>query len=286
MTNGELNAILAYYIEPGVMSAAGEYLDQLRALPSDVLSLVQTLQGLVIHIFWAERYGVKLPEERQAEVQIRPVRQKLARLLEIDPAPITIARPPERRLVGNCRDFSLLLASFLKAHGIAARARCGFGTYFMPNHFEDHWMTEYWHPEEERWVRVDSQIDELQKQALKLDFDPLDMPQGKFILAGEAWQMCRAGQADPDHFGIFQWHGWDFIKGNVLRDLLALNKVEVLPWDSWGLTEVSVEAFSQDQMDQMDRIAALTLQGNESFGMLRKLYEENPIFHIPAEWAA
>jgi hypothetical protein len=34
----------------------------------------------------------------------------------------------------------------------------------------------------------------------------------------------------------------------------------------------------------MDHIAALTLQGNELFSGLRALYEENPIFHIPADW--
>lgn len=227
---------------------------------------------------------MKLPEGRQAEVQIRPVRSKLTRLLEIDPRPFSEARLPDKRQGGNCRDFSLLLASFLKAQGIAARARCGFGTYFLPDHFEDHWMTEYWHSGEGRWVQVDPQIDELQRDTLKLSFNPLDMPPGQFVLAGEAWQMCRAGKADPDHFGIFEWHGWDFIKGNVLRDFLALNKVEVLPWDSWGLTEVGVATFTQDQMDQMDRIAALTLQGNRAFDGLRDLYEQNPIFHIPADW--
>jgi hypothetical protein len=143
MINEKLDTILAYYIEPGVMSAVGEYLEQICSLPADIPALVKALQGLVLHIFWAERYGVKLPEDRQAEVQIRPVRPKLAQLFEIDPRPLTEARSPEQRLVGNCRDFALLLASFLKAHGVAARARCGFGTYFTPNRFEDHWMTEY-----------------------------------------------------------------------------------------------------------------------------------------------
>lgn len=285
MTNERLQTILSYYTEPGVMSAPGEYADQIRALPADLPALVKTIQGLVLHIFWSERYGVKLSEDRKAEVQIRPVPPKLARLFEIEPRPLSEARPPEKRLVGNCRDFALLLASFLKVHGVAARARCGFGTYFTPNHFEDHWMTEYWHPGKGRWVQVDPQIDALQKEVLRISFDPLDMPDGQFVLAGEAWQMCRSGKANPDHFGIFQWHGWDFIKGNLLRDFLALNQVEVLPWDSWGLTEVEAATFTQGQMDLMDQIAGLTLQGNEAFDGLRALYEENPIFHIPVDWA-
>ena len=145
-------------------------------------------------------------------------------------------------------------------------------------------MTEYWHSGQARWVQVDPQIDDLQGRVLSISFDPLDMPPGEFVLAGEAWQMCRAGRADPEHFGIFQWHGWDFIKGNVLRDFLSLNKVEVLPWDGWGLTETSVESFTAEQMAQMDHLATLTLRGNEGFAELHVLYEENPIFHIPVEW--
>lgn len=237
-------------------------------------ALVQSLQGLVLHVFWAERYGVKLSEERQSEVQIRPVAPKLARLFGLDP------RPPELRLVGNCRDFALLLSAFLKVHGIPARARCGFGAYFTPGHFEDHWMTEYWSREAERWVQVDPQLDELQKQVLGIFFDPLDLPPGQFVLAGEAWQMCRAGKANPEHFGIFQWHGWDFIRGNVMRDFLALNKVVVLPWDSWSATEIPVAEFTPAQMEQVDKIAALTLAGNGAFDEIRALYEENPVFHF------
>ena len=34
---------------------------------------------------------------------------------------------PERRFVGNCRHFTVLLCAFLRARGVPARARCGFG---------------------------------------------------------------------------------------------------------------------------------------------------------------
>ncbi len=145
-------------------------------------------------------------------------------------------------------------------------------------------MTEYWHPAEERWVQVDAQLDYLQQKVLGISFNPLDMPHGQFVLAGEAWQMCRQGKAAPDHFGIFEWHGWDFIKGNVLRDLLSLNKVEVLPWDFWGLNTVPVAEFTPAQMDLVDRAAALSLAGNEAFGEVRALYEANECFHIPQGW--
>jgi hypothetical protein len=281
MIQQNLDTVLSYYLLPGVMSDPGAYTAQFQALPAQLPELVRTLQGLVLHIFWAERYGVPLSEERKGEVSIRAVPPKIDRLLAIDPRPLDQPRPPELRLVGNCRDFSLLLASMLKAHGIPARARCGFGTYFMPNHFEDHWMTEVWDAAGQRWVQVDSQLDALQQQALKISFSPLDMPPGEFVLAGQAWQMCRQAKANPDQFGIFQWHGWDFIKGNVLRDFLSLNNVEVLPWDGWGLTEIPYAEFTPEQRDLLDHIADLTLAGNAAFDALRALYESDPIFHFP-----
>ena len=73
-------------------------------------------------------------------------------------------RPLDRRLVGNCRRFSVLLVAMLRHQGVPARARCGFGAYFLPNHFEDHWVVEYWNQEGGRWVFVDAQLDELQRE--------------------------------------------------------------------------------------------------------------------------
>ena len=58
-------------------------------------------------------------------MQIHQVGPKLARLFQIDPRPIDAERPSELRLVGNCRDYALLISAFLKELGVPARARCG-----------------------------------------------------------------------------------------------------------------------------------------------------------------
>jgi len=279
-----LDTVVAYYSEPGVMSDPGPYTAMFQELPADVPALVQVVQGLMLHVFWAERYGVQLSDERKSEVQIRPVQRKLARLLEIDSRPLVEARPPELRLVGNCRDFSLMLASMLKVKGVPARARCGFGTYFTPGHYEDHWMTEYWNAAEARWVQVDAQLDQLQQQALGISFDPLDMPAGQFVTGGLAWQLCREEKANPDDFGIFDMKGWDFVKNDLLLDLRALNKIELLPWDVAGLALTTKTELSPEEMALLDRAAALTLAGNDSFDELRSIYEGNEGFHFPAEW--
>jgi hypothetical protein len=291
ITRESLETVLRYYTQQGVMSDPGTNVALYQVLSVDVAEMVCALQGLLLHVYWAERYGVLLSDERKTEVSIRTVRGKLKRLFVLDDRPLNLARPAARRLVGNCRDFSLLLVSFLKSQGIPARARCGFGTYFMPDHYEDHWMVEYWSaddqdPERSRWVQVDAQLDELQQQVLKISFNPLDMPKGQFVLAGQAWQMCRRNEANPDDFGIFEWHGMDFIKGNLMRDFLSLNRMETLPWDDWGLVQVPFVELTPQQLAYCDHLAELTLSGNEAFEELRRLYEEDPSCHVPEDWWA
>jgi hypothetical protein len=275
------DTVLSYYAQPGPMTDPGRHAECYQGLPTDLSELVRMLQGLVVHIFWAERYGLKLTPERQAEVNIRPVEDKLTRLLALDSRPLTEERPLEKRLVCNCRDYATLLASFLRCQGVPARARCGFGTYFMPGHFEDHWVVDYWKSSEGRWVMVDSQLDELQQKMLRIDFDPLDMPAGKFILAGEAWHMIRQQGADPKKFGIFKYHGVDFVRGNVFREVLSFNKIEVLPWDGWGLMAQPTSRSTKAARALFDRAADLSAQSSPE---LREFYAQNPGFQVPAEW--
>jgi hypothetical protein len=178
-----------------------------------------------------------------------------------------------------------MLAAMLRAKGIPARARCGFGTYFTPGHWEDHWVCEYWHSSAKHWIMVDAQLDALQQEALSITFDPLHMAPGHFVLAGEAWQLCRQGQADPDKFGIFQWHGWDFIRGNVFREVLSLNKIELLPWDSWGMLQTSLSAEPESSWRLVDQAAERTLHVDECFEELQLFYKVQTGLHPPAVMA-
>src|SRR5262249_28747353 len=148
-------------------------------------------------------YGVALSDERRSASHIRPVERMLDHLLAHNGQPLSVTRPVDERLVGVCRHFTVLLVAMLRAQGVPARARCGFGVYFKPGHFEDHWVCEYWKSAEGRWVLVDAQIDELQWATLKPDFDVLDVPRDRFVIAGDAWAQCRAGDTDPSTFGIF-----------------------------------------------------------------------------------
>jgi len=279
-----MNLIPSFYTTPGPMTDPGEYAPLLDGLPTALPELVRALQGLAVHIFWAGRYGLELSEERRKEVSLRPLRHKLARIRELDLAPLNQPRPAGLRLVSNCRDFATMITGMLIHQGVPARARCGFGTYFLPNHYEDHWVGEYWNADEACWVMFDPQLDELMCETLKLPFDPLDMPAGQFITGGQAWLLCRRKGCDPDQFGIFDMHGWDFILGNLFRDLLALNKVEILPWDFWPGMGPATADFSPADWEGRDHLAELTAAPEAHFAELRALYEGSPALQVPGDW--
>ena len=276
----EIAAILNFYSEQSPMSDPREWGELYADLPSDIAGLVQVVQGLMVHGHWVKRYDLELTEDRYQEVQLRRVTQRLARIQELGTDSLTIPRPLEQRVVGNCRDFSLLLCSMLRHQGIPARARCGFATYFLPNHYEDHWVCEYWHGGKHDWIMVDPQLDSLQCSVLQTDFDPLEIPKGRFIPGGEAWLMCRNNQADPDSFGIFDMHGLWFVLGNMVRDVASLNKMELLPWDTWGIISGS-EPPSEDDLSFLDGLAELTLDSLHNFVKLKSIYETEPRIRVP-----
>jgi hypothetical protein len=258
------------YRTHSLITDPGEFSEMFARLPNDVAEIVEVIQGLFLHVFWASEYGVTLSELQKQHVQSRKVSKILSVLNSLDKSPLTQSRPYDKRFIGNCRDHSVFLCSILRSKGIPARARCGFGTYFSPDHYEDHWICEYWNGNESRWVSVDPQLDRLQKDKLKISFDTLDMPKREFVTGGEAWKLCRSGAADPNSFGIFEMKGLGFVLGDFIRDIASLNKMELLPWDCWGFMLKDVKRLSAEEYALLDRAAELVIAGDEQ---IYELYE-------------
>ncbi len=273
-----------FYATHGPVTDPGEYGHLLASLPGPGAELCRAVRGLVVHIFWAGRYGLELDEQRKGEVNLRWVSRQIARALELDPSALDVARSLPRKLVGNCRDFSVLYCAALRQKGIPARARCGFGTYLRKCYYEDHWVAEHWDAKEQRWVMVDPQLDEFQIKQLGVDFDPSDIPPGRFVPGGEAWRRCRAGEADADRFGIFDMRGLWFVQGDLIRDFLALNKTEILPWDSWGLMADPQTQLSPHDLRLLDRIALVSRDVDAHWTELRALYAQEPRLAVKPDW--
>jgi hypothetical protein len=184
--------------------------------------------------------------------------------MQKSPARIGEVRLPDKRVVGICRHFSTMMSAFLKRKSIPARARCGFANYFEPSKYVDHWVAEYWNAAESRWVQVDAQLDTLQQQAKKIDFDPLDTPRDRFLVAGDVWLQHRAGKIDANTCGILDmWGDW-YIRGNHALDIASLQKVELLPWEPFGIAKSpgSTIGDTPELLAVVDKTAALTTDGS------------------------
>lgn len=278
-----MDKTLEYYVKPSPIT----YLPpetilnkSLEKLPDDIPGIVNAVQNTLIHIFWAERYGEKLDEKRSSEVNIRSAADKLRLAYKYKPKSITEKRDPSEKVVGNCRDFAVLTVAFMMKKGIPSRARCGFGAYFstpeMRLKYIDHWIVEYWNTEKNRWVMVDPQLDEIQRNTLQIDFDPFDVPSDKFITGGLAWEMCREGKVDPETFGIFQMGGLVFVRGDMIRDLASLCKMPLLPWDGWG---VMLDDNITD-MELLDKVSKVTQPGTTLYDQIAE-FNTHPRLRIP-----
>jgi hypothetical protein len=253
-------------------------------LPFDVPGLARVVRGLISHVNIGRANDISISEERRHEAGTRRVELILGRIQELDCRPLTETRLPDRKFLGCCRDYAVLLASMLRHRGIPARARCGFARYLGPEMHYGHWVCEYWREREQRWVMVDAEmLDETERRLHPSHFDPLDVPHTQFLTAGKAWQMCRIWRADPRRFGLHRGDcGLGYVASQLVRDLACLNKVEMLASDTWELAHSAFDYLWDSDLRLLDRVARVTLAGNEAFAELRGMYDLEPRLRVPA----
>lgn len=273
----------AFYSQPTGFTSPGDHAKTLAGLPADLGALTEVAHGLIVHEHMAGMYRFELADDRRASVHVRPVSRLLDQVVAEDDRPLDVAREPSARVPGNCRHFTVFTVAALRAHGIPARARCGFGGYFGTGWYEDHWVFEYWNAAAGRWVLADAQIDDLQRGTFGIGMDVLDVSRDDFLVAGDAWRRCRAGLGDPGKFGLSLMNegGYWWIAANLLRDVAALNNVEMLPWDIWGEMLRPDQEPDETQMALFDELAALTADPSSDFAELMARYQADPRLTVP-----
>lgn len=265
---------LVYYASPGPMTdlahCAPEVFDGLPDTPTELMRVVR---GCIVA-------GLPLPEGRD-DIQIRPAAVMIERILELDPSPLVERRDPSKRFIGNCRHFATLTCALLRRIGIPTRVRAGFGGYFVPDTWMDHWIIEYWRPAEERWIRVDPQYGDKWFQQRDPAATSEAVAQSSYLSGGETWLRCRRGEIDPTrcNMGGDNW-GIGEVRGSVLYDLAALNQDEMLPWDIWGQMKAAYSNETDDAYDALlDSVSAVTSASD--FAAIRDLYKEGPDLRVP-----
>ena len=288
--------VLSYYRRPGAITRLDAYGEFLDWLTGDVYALYQVVQGLLVHDSWIEHYGGVLDWSHSYDTNIAYMTDLLDKALDLDAHSLALPRGIDRRVICCCREFATLLCAMLRYKGIPARSRCGFATYFDLERYEDHWVCEYWDAAASRWVLADPQIDPFQRSFLHMQADPLDLPPGAFISAAEAWLGCRTGRIDPGacgiscdpaEFGLESLFGLWFVRGQLLRDFAALNKVETVPflvrlgkgldWSDWPLLAARDADLDTPELALLDQAAELAFRPDENFDSIRRLYAETPM---------
>ncbi len=268
------------YAEPGALtSLSGAAEEALVPVGHEAVAICSPVHGLVLQPTEAGKIG--LPPERLAENQIRPAAKIVAVLCALGTTPLSMPRHADQRVVGTCRHFAVLSCALLRYRGIPARARCGFATYFQKGQGLDHWVTEYWDEHRSTWVRVDSEI-----FGLELLPHPEELEPGEFLSGGEAWTAYREGRIDASSFGVYGTDNWGpgEIRGNLVKDLAALNKVEMLPWDVWGRMQAAYKDQAGTDYDELlDEVAAACAADEPA--VLTSLYARDEL-RVPSELVA
>ena len=225
-----------FYRVPSPTSRFERHRELVLGLPTDAEALGAIVRGLLVHNFAAKLRGLRLSAERMSHMQTVGAEAILDNVISLDPSPLNLKRPFERRMVGFCYHFALLHCAFLRAAGTPARVRCGFASYFEPGRWMDHWVVEYW--DGDGWRLTDPQVGRR------------DLTRDDFQDGSTAWDQCRSGSSMPALYGNGGLWGWDELRGTLINDVAARNKVEVSGW--YWCDRINVDPLDQPH-DELDR---------------------------------
>lgn len=194
---------LTFYRQQSPFTNPGRYAPLLDVLPNDPALLANAVHHVLIHPYHLHLYGVRHSDIDNAKFGVRSMESILERILKLEDAPLTEPRLPKQRLGAICRNFAVMFVTFLRHHGIPARERIGFGSYFQGRINYEHRIAEYWDVQQARWILADPQIDAAQRHAnRKINFDTMNItPNDPFYHSGDVWLKARKGLIDAAQFG-------------------------------------------------------------------------------------
>jgi len=252
------------------------------ALAPDLASLHNAASQLMLH--YRGRSDDVAPDRRD-EIHTRYADAMLTRILARGQPSLARERPPADRTVGCCRDATVLFLALARHKGIPARARVGFASYFMKNWMLDHVVAEVWDASQRRWRLVDAQMPksvEWKKGNRVIDW--LDLTPDDFQTGPQAWAAARRGDVDPSRYVVSpsldlpELKGWPYLAHNVIHDLAALNKQEMLLWDEWGmLVRFTRDGLPEADALEIDGISSLLQSQDVGPDVLRKLMSKDDL---------
>jgi hypothetical protein len=258
-----------FYAAQDELTDPGRHGALFEELPEGLPGLHAAVNGLLLHAWKARSWYRHLLPQPVRKATTRHTERLLDAVLQLDPAPLAVARPPERRVVVDCRHFAVLLCAVLRHRGVPARPRCGFASYLGGGAtLEDHWLCEYWDDACGRWVMEDP------------DLQRHDVREDEFVTGARGWQLARidAGFAERCEYdpGI---RAVAALRLNLVRDIASVNGFASVSDDAWGLGLTPDDQLTAPERATLDRAADLCAA--ERTRELRELYAASPGLRVP-----
>lgn len=285
-----MKEILDFYKKTSLYTDLGLYKEFAVKLSNDIKELAKLQRMQIIHpiIIWnnlQEGWWDDLKKVPKTSIvfedDIFPTAMSmLAELLRRD-SNYSVNRKVEDKIHVTCRGEAILLASILKAKGIPTRVRSGFAEYLRHDGiYYDHWITEYYSYDKNRWVLVDA---DNQWGDTKIEFDLNDIPRDKFLLGAEAYQMLRNKKmtdsnilyaSDPVTIGLpaairalfYDFHS--LMNDEIIFDFVPRYILE----KNFNLTEY--------ELKELDELANLMIEPDNNFNKLYEIWNNNLKFRI------
>lgn len=287
--------ILDHYRTFSMYTYPGPYQEYLKKLLSDIHAIGDLVRRQIIHRTTLEDGNIgtntdkkfgdmnKVLWWRQPEDDILiTAAAMLAELYRRDKRGFIDQRKEEDKLVLTCRYVSILIASILKSKGIPCRVRAGHAPYFdlgtLGKVSADHWINQYWDDTKQRWITID--VDG--SWSLNEEFNPYDIPEGKFDFPAEAWINIRTGKDDANRF----WNGGGrrgliVVGWSLFYDFHSLMNNEIpYIYGSEITTENYFKNISEQELKEIDTLARLMLEPEKNFQKLKKIFETNKKFRL------
>lgn len=232
-----------YWASQSRVTGPGPAASAIDDLPGDLRALREASSRLVFHYRAGGDFAANgVPAGRISEINTMYAEAMLGLVLGRGEPSLARDRRAADRIVGCCRDSTVLFLALARHKGIPARARAGFAAYFEPGWLLDHVVAEVWDDGQGRWRLVDAEMPaSVTPEVNGRKVDWLDLTEDQFVTGPRAWLAARAGTADPARYAVAPeldlpfLRGWTYLVHNAVHDLAALDKTEMLLWHEWGM---------------------------------------------------
>ena len=275
-----------FYKQTSLYTDLGLYQDFAKNLTDDINELCVLQRKQIIHptafyelnrekkinCFWGDLTKVPITRLRFEDDLFPTAIAMMSELLRKDKH-YHMNRKAEDKIHVTCRGNAVLLASILKAKGYSARVRSGFAPYLRNDGIAyDHWITEYYNDDQDRWVLVDADMHCFES---KIDFDLNDIPRNKFIFGGEAYLGIRNQKYRCQEIYYASSPATIGLKASIrglFYDFHSLMNDEVMFLHLPKYIQDKDFELTQQEYEELDVLARLMLEPDIHFYELRRIW--------------